>query len=176
MSKILIALPLLLIGGLSALLYWGLSQDPNQRATPLLGKTAPVEQFIPLNADEKSLAEISAENDLYVLNFFASWCPPCRIEHPQLMQLAQEHKIQLVGIAYKDTPKATRAFLQQYGNPYVATYSDPKGIGAIDYGLVGVPETFIVKQGKIIYHFAGPITESILHAFILPEINKGITE
>jgi DsbE subfamily thiol:disulfide oxidoreductase len=104
----------------------------------------------------------------YMVNFFASWCIPCRAEHDSLMQLAAA-KIAIVGIAYKDKPETVRAFLTKNGNPFTLIAADNKGHTAIDWGMTGVPETFIIdKDGFIRFHQTGPLTEAIVTQHILP--------
>ena len=112
---------------------------------------------------------------LTLVNVFASWCGPCRLEHPQLEALAGDGRIRLVGINYKDQPANALRFLGDMGNPYAAIGVDEKGRAAIDWGVYGVPETFVVgPDGIIRYKFIGPITEEALTRVVRPEIDKAL--
>ena len=112
-----------------------------------------------------------------VVNVFASWCPPCREEHPQLLMLAKDKRIRLVGLNYKDTPANARAFLARYGNPYEAVGVDPAGRAAIDWGVYGAPETFVIgRDGTIRTKFVGPILPETLRTVLLPEIDKALAK
>ena len=112
---------------------------------------------------------------LTLVNVFASWCGPCRLEHPQLEALAGDSRIRLVGINYKDQPANALRFLGDMGNPYAAIGVDEKGRAAIDWGVYGVPETFVVgPDGTILHKFIGPITEEALTRVVRPEIDKAL--
>ena len=110
-----------------------------------------------------------------LVNVWASWCVPCHDEVPFLEQLSQDKRIQLVGINYKDAPDNARRFLNRYGNPFVATGQDEAGRASIDWGVYGVPETFLVgRDGKIAYKLVGPITADNLARTLKPEIEKAV--
>ena len=110
-----------------------------------------------------------------LVNVWASWCVPCHDEVPLLAELAKDSRIQLVGINYKDQPDNARRFLNRYGNPFVATGVDPNGRTAIDWGVYGVPETFVVdRSGKIAYKLVGPITAQNLDVALKPAIEKAL--
>ncbi|MBY0610640.1 MAG: DsbE family thiol:disulfide interchange protein [Beijerinckiaceae bacterium] len=110
-----------------------------------------------------------------VVNFFASWCPPCREEHPQLLDLAKDERIRLYGVNYKDEPDNARRFLAGFGNPFAAIGADRSGTVAIDWGFYGAPETFIVKgDGTIVYKQIGAITPQILDKIIRPKIEAAL--
>jgi cytochrome c biogenesis protein CcmG/thiol:disulfide interchange protein DsbE len=114
-----------------------------------------------------------ASGRVSVVNVFASWCAPCRDEHPVLTKLAQDPRIRLVGINYKDDAENARRFLGRLGNPYAAVGVDPKGRAAIDWGVYGVPETFVVAgDGTIRYKFVGPLTDEAVTNVLGPEIDK----
>jgi cytochrome c biogenesis protein CcmG/thiol:disulfide interchange protein DsbE len=112
-----------------------------------------------------------------LVNVWASWCVPCHDEIPFLAQLAKDKRIQLVGINYKDSADNARRFLNRYGNPFVAAGADAKGRTSIDWGVYGVPETFLVgRDGRILYKLVGPITADNLASVLEPEITKAIAK
>lgn len=151
----------------------------NREAIPsaLVGKPAPEFSLPPL---EGAGVPALARADLVgakptVVNVFASWCAPCRLEHPQLEQLAKDDRIRVVGINYKDTPANARRFLDEMGNPFAAIGIDERGRAAIDWGVYGVPETFVVgADGTILYKFIGPISPDALERTLMPEIEKAL--
>lgn len=172
MNRFLIALPLLLIFGLSIILYIGLQKNPANIDTGIVGKALPPITLKDQKGRPIDLTDYAQTHEIFFINFFASWCPPCKIEHPQLMRLADQKKIPILGIAYKDEIPQTNEFLFDYGSPYQKLAHDPKGRAAIDFGLVGVPETYLIKKGQIIFHFAGPITPSLYETLLLEELKK----
>lgn len=141
--------------------FWALRQDPEYRPDALVGQALPSRSLPVLSGsdaltDTRDLATVG-EGQPVIINLFASWCAPCRLEHPQLMQMkAQGHRI--VGIAYKDDPADTAAFLQELGNPFDVVLVDAEGRAGLDLGLSGVPETFAVDaEGRIRAKVSGPI-------------------
>lgn len=153
------------------------SGDPSRIPSALIGKPAPQVDFEPLagvTANGKPIPGVAAKNlaggELTVVNFWASWCGPCVQEHPFLVQLAKRG-VKVVGINYKDPPPGGQRFLERLGNPYRAVGVDPNGRGAIEWGVYGMPETFIVNgEGKIVFKHVGPITADVLKSQILPAI------
>ncbi len=121
-------------------------------------------------------------NDIFkgkvtLVNVWASWCVPCHDEVPFLDELAKDSRIQLAGINYKDSPDNARRFLNRYGNPFVASGVDDRGRASIDWGVYGVPETFLVgRDGRIAYKLIGPITADNLAKVLLPEIEKALAD
>jgi len=110
-----------------------------------------------------------------LVNVFASWCAPCREEHPVLLALSQDKRFAMAGLNYKDQPENARRFLGDLGNPYQAIGVDPAGRTAIDWGVYGVPETFVIgKDGKIAYKHVGPLTPESAKALLLPQIEKAL--
>jgi cytochrome c biogenesis protein CcmG/thiol:disulfide interchange protein DsbE len=108
-----------------------------------------------------------------LVNFFASWCVPCRVEQPLRMRIAEEEHLPLYGIAYKDKPENTAAFLKQLGDPYRAVGLDREGRTGIDFGVYGVPETYVIdKTGRIRYRHVGPLTAEVLDQQLLPLVKK----
>jgi len=121
------------------------------------------------------LSSATFQGAVTLVNVWASWCVPCHDEVPFLEQLSQDKRIQLVGINYKDAPDNARRFLNRYGNPFVATGQDEAGRASIDWGVYGVPETFLVgRDGKIAYKLVGPITADNLARTLKPEIEKAV--
>lgn len=148
--------------------------DPDAIPSALVGKPAPEFALSPLaGVDTPGLETGDFAGEVTLVNIFASWCGPCRLEHPLLMELAKDQRIRLVGINYKDAPANARKFLEDLGNPYAAIGVDERGRTGIDFGVYGVPETFIVDgEGVIRYKFIGPISVEALDRVIRPEIDK----
>jgi len=182
--NILVLLPLILFIGLAALFYFGLSAgDPSRLPSALIGKQVPPTDLPPIeNVSENGkpvpgVNNATLEGKVSLVNVWASWCVPCRDEVPFLEQLATDKRIQLVGINYKDAPDNARRFLSRYGNPFVATGADAKGRTSIDWGVYGVPETFLVgRDGRILYKLVGPITAANLTRVLKPEIEKALAQ
>ena len=169
--RLLFVLPVLLFAGLA--LYFALAlrpdRDPGLVPSALVGKPVPPFDLPPLLPDRPGLAAKDLKGQVTVVNFFASWCIPCRAEQPVLMQLAKEAKATLYGIAYKDKPEASRAFLAESGDPFARIAVDAGGRTAIDFGLYGVPETYIVdRDGIIRYRQVGPLDPDTLTRTVLP--------
>jgi cytochrome c biogenesis protein CcmG/thiol:disulfide interchange protein DsbE len=180
--KILVALPLILFLALAALFLYRLgSGDPSRIPSALIGREAPRTDLPPvagLVQDGKPIPGIVAadfKGNVTLVNVWASWCVPCHDEVPQLEVLAKDKRIRLVGINYKDQPDNARRFIGRYGNPFVAVGADPNGRAAIEWGVYGVPETFVVgRDGRIAYKLVGPITESNLKSVMMPAIEKAL--
>lgn len=182
MRRLLVALPLVAFVALGVLFYQRLyAGDPSALPSALIGQEAPQFALPPLpglvRADGAPVpgftrADLSGDH-VTVVNVWASWCAPCRIEHPLLMRLAAMERVRLVGIAYKDAPENSLKFLADLGNPFAAVGVDPNGRAAIDWGVYGVPETFVIDRGgRIAYRHVGPISEGSLTEVLLPEIEK----
>jgi cytochrome c biogenesis protein CcmG, thiol:disulfide interchange protein DsbE len=155
--------------------------DPSRIPSALIGHPAPQTTLPPVAAlerDGKPIPGIDPESfkgAVTLLNVWASWCVPCHDEAPLLVQLAQNPQLRIVGINYKDEPENARRFLGRYGNPFAAAGADPNGRAAIEWGVYGVPETFIVgRDGRIAYKLVGPITPDNLETTIKPEIAKAL--
>ena len=173
--SLLAALPIAIFVILALLFGFGLRGDPSRIPSPLVGKPAP--EFALPALEGSGLPGISradlAQDGVTVVNIFASWCVPCRDEHPVLTKLAQTGKARLVGINYKDDPANARRFLEDLGNPYDAIGADSAGRAAVDWGVYGVPETFVVDGKGIIRHkHVGPLTDQSLAREILPAIEQ----
>lgn len=160
-SRLLFVLPLLAFAGLGAFLAIGLTRDPSQLPSALVGREPPQFTLPPLEGrDGRGLARADlGKGQPMLVNFWASWCVPCRIEHPILDRLAEEG-VTIQGINYKDEPAKARAFLEDMGDPYALVGSDRNGRVAIDWGVYGVPETYVLDgSGRILYRQVGPLQE-----------------
>lgn len=178
--KILVALPLILFLALAALFLYRLGAgDPSRIPSALIGREVPQTSLPPvagLMQDGKPLPGIDPadfKGKVTLVNVWSSWCVPCHDEVPQLEELAKDKRIRLVGINYKDQPDNARRFIGRHGNPFAAVGADPNGRAAIEWGVYGVPETFVVgHDGRIAYKLVGPITEDNLKSVLMPAIEK----
>ena len=168
--------PLAVFIGLATLFLIGLQGDPQKLPSALIGKPVPDFSLGALEGiDRPGLATADLSGAVTVVNVFASWCIPCHEEHPQLVELARDSRIRMAGINQKDQPENARRFLERNGNPYQRVGVDPNGRAAIEWGVYGVPETFIVgRDGRILYKHVGPITPQILTARIKPQIEAAL--
>jgi cytochrome c biogenesis protein CcmG, thiol:disulfide interchange protein DsbE len=180
---ILVLLPLIVFAGLAAIFYASLKSGRDSDFIPsaLVGKPAPDFDLPPLDgltADNQPMPGLKKADLLghvSLVNVFASWCGPCRQEHAELEALAKDTRFRLVGINYKDKPENARRFLDELGNPYAAIGVDARGRTGIDWGVYGVPETFVVgRDGVIRYKFIGPIDEDRLATELKPEIENAL--
>lgn len=168
-------LPLILVLGLFALFFVMMTDDsrnPGEIQSVLIGKPVPEFTLPGLGEGEPALktADLKTGEPILV-NFFASWCVPCRAEHDSLMALGEQHGVKIIGIAYKDTTDRALGFLDELGNPFVRTAADKDGRVAIDWGVSGVPETFVVSaDGRITYRHWGPIVGDGLEKQVLPAL------
>ncbi|MFY8093954.1 MAG: DsbE family thiol:disulfide interchange protein [Niveispirillum sp.] len=171
--RLLLLLPLtvfLILGGYFAL---GLTRDPSKLPSMLIDKPAPSFALPGLSEGEKGLSNADLLGKVQLVNVFASWCAPCRVEHPLLMRLAKEQGVTIHAINYKDKPDAAQAFLAQMGNPYTSIGADKDGRVAIDFGVYGVPETYVIdKQGRVRYRHVGPLMPFDVEETILPMIRE----
>ena len=178
--NLLVLLPLGVFIALAALFLFRLySGDPSRIPSALIGHPAPPTNLPPVEGlvrDGKPLPGVTNSTfagTVTLVNVWASWCVPCADEVPFLGQLSKDKRIQLVGINYKDAPDNARRFLNRYGNPFVATGADGNGRASIDWGVYGVPETFIVgRDGRIAFKLVGPIDANNLAKTLEPEIAK----
>jgi cytochrome c biogenesis protein CcmG, thiol:disulfide interchange protein DsbE len=166
--KLKLALPLLLFVIVMGFLAKGLFLDPREVPSPLIGKPAPAFTAPVLGESGKEFSAKEMLGKVWLLNVWASWCAACREEHPLLLEM-RDHDIPLYGLAYKDTDAEASAVLKEMGNPYLMTATDADGKIGIDYGVYGVPETYVIdKLGVIRYKQIGPITPAALREKILP--------
>lgn len=176
--KLLVLLPLLVFLALAGLFLAQLlsGRDISTVPSALIGRMAPQTELPPLDGISlPGLDSSSFAGKVTLVNVFASWCAPCRDEHPVLMAIAQDKRFDLVGLNYKDKPENARRFLGDLGNPYRAVGVDTAGRTAIDWGVYGVPETFVIgRDGKVAFKHVGPITPESAQKVLLPEIEKAL--
>ena len=178
----LMALPLIAFAGLAALFWLRLgSGDPSRIPSALIGHPAPQTSLPPLTGLLSDGTQVPGldpaifKGKVSVVNVWASWCVPCHDEAPLLSGLAKDQRLQLVGINYKDAPDNARRFLGRYGNPFGAVGVDANGRAAIEWGVYGVPETFVVgREGTIVYKLVGPITPDNIDSVLKAEIDKAL--
>ena len=182
--RLLVLLPLAVFIGLAALFLLRLGAgDASRIPSALIGKPAPATNLPPIAGLESNgkpvpgVTNATFDGKVTLVNVWASWCVPCHDEVPFLQKLSQDTRVQLVGINYKDEEGNARRFLGRYGNPYAATGVDPKGRAGIDWGVYGVPETFVVgRDGRIAYKLVGPIGAENLTRVLEPEIGKALAQ
>ena len=171
MWRYLIPLGLFIV--LVAFLAVGLRLDPREVPSPLIDKPAPAFSLPDLNRPEQKVSPADLKGKVWLLNVWASWCVSCRAEHPVLNALAETGEVILVGLNYKDVKADARQWLQQRGDPYVASAFDADGRVGIDWGVYGVPETFVIdKRGRIRYKHTGPINREVVKDIILPLVRE----
>ena len=180
--RIAVILPLVAFISLALLFLFRLfAGDPSTLPSALIGRAAPNTDLPPVaglvrdGQPVPGLRPTDFMGNVTVLNVWASWCVPCHEEAPLLLKLADDKRIRVAGINYKDQPDNARRFLGRYGNPFAASGADPGGRAAIEWGVYGVPETFVVgRDGKIAYKLVGPISEDNLQKVLLPAIEKAL--
>jgi cytochrome c biogenesis protein CcmG/thiol:disulfide interchange protein DsbE len=171
MKKTLIPLGLFII--LVIFLAIGLTRDPHEIPSPLIGKPAPLFMAPLLQTPDQQFSAKDMLGKVWLLNTWASWCVACRQEHPILMEFAKTHTLPIVGLDYKDQNTEGMKWLARYGNPYDFAVTDQVGRIGIDYGVYGVPESFLIdKAGVIRYKQIGPVTDEALRDKILPLIRE----
>ncbi len=162
-------LPLVIFLVLAAFLFVGLNLDPREVPSPLVGKPAPAFTLPQLHDPKKQFSPAEMKGKVWLLNVWASWCVSCREEHPVLMALSQQNIVPIYGLDYKDKKEEGEQWLSRGGDPYTLSVMDADGRIGIDYGVYGVPETYVIdKQGVIRYKQIGPVTPQNLSEKILP--------
>ena len=165
-------LPIAVFTAIAVLLYLGLFRDPTLVPSPLVGKPAPEFALGPVEGREHGLSSQDLHGEVSLVNVFASWCVACRDEHPLLLALEREGVLPIYGLNYKDTPDAAAAWLDALGDPYTKIGADLDGRVGLDWGVYGVPETFVVdRNGRIAYKHIGPITPRVLDEILLPLVH-----
>ena len=180
-GRFLALVPLALFVALAVLFYARLgASDPSEVPSALIGKPVPdfrLEGVAGLTRDGAPVPGLSTGDlakGVFVVNVFASWCAPCRAEHPLLSNLTKDRRIRLYGLNYKDADDQALRFLNGLGNPYVAIGADRNGRVGIDWGVYGVPETFVVADGRIAAKLVGPLTPDRISAELTPAIGKAL--
>jgi len=168
-------LPLVVVLVIGGFLFAGLSRDPSIIPSPLIDKPAPVfnaSQLVEADGALDTFDSNSMLGSVWVLNVWASWCGPCIAEHPQLVALAAERDVPVVGLNYKDDPIDARAWLVRHGDPFDAVISDVAGDVGLDFGVYGVPETFVIDaDGRVRYKHVGPLDRQGLDELLLPAVD-----
>jgi cytochrome c biogenesis protein CcmG/thiol:disulfide interchange protein DsbE len=175
--RIFAFIPLVVVLALGVVFWLNMGHNPAELPSVLVGKPVPTFTLAPLpgHKDGWSDADLRTGSSK-IVNVFASWCVPCRIEHPLLMRM-KEQAIPIYGINYKDPPDKAQAFLTQLGDPYLKIGADRDGRVGIDWGVYGVPETFVVDaEGRIVLRYPGPLTPEILEERILPAMRGTAAE
>lgn len=173
MKKAWVLIPLAVFVAMLVFLGVGLKLDPREVPSPLIDKPVPTFSLQTLDEPSRLLSSADMRGQVWLLNVWASWCGGCREEHSTLVEFAQTRAVPIVGLNYKDQPDDARRWLGRLGNPYVASVSDLDGRTGIEFGVYGVPETFVIdKAGFIRHKQIGPITPDILRDTILPLVKK----
>jgi cytochrome c biogenesis protein CcmG/thiol:disulfide interchange protein DsbE len=178
----LVALPLIAFAGLAGLFWFRLGAgDPARIPSALIGRPAPQTKLPPLDGLATAGTQVPGldpaefKGQVSIVNVWASWCVPCHDEAPLLLQLAQDKRIRMIGLNYKDSPDNARRFLGRYGNPFSAVGVDANGRASIEWGVYGVPETFVIgRDGAIAYKLIGPITPDNINGVLKAEIEKAL--
>lgn len=174
--RLAVLLPLFGFLALAALLFVRLgSGDPSILPSALIDKPVPAFMLPPLRSGEDGLASADLARGVHLVNIWGSWCGPCRQEHPLLMRLARDKRFTLVGINWKDVPENATRFLGVLGDPFSRIGADLKGATAIDWGVYGAPETFLVKDGIILRKYVGALTEGSVAKDLMPAVERALT-
>ena len=166
-------IPLILFALMVGLLGYGLNLDPKKVPSPLIDKSAPTFSLAMLDDPSRQLSTADMLGQVWVLNVWASWCVSCRAEHAVISELARKDLVTVVGLNYKDEPDDAERWLQQFGNPYATSVIDRDGRVGLDWGVYGVPETFVIgADGLIKYKHIGPVTMESLNNKIMPVLRE----
>ncbi|MGZ3240596.1 MAG: DsbE family thiol:disulfide interchange protein [Burkholderiaceae bacterium] len=166
-------LPLIVFVVLSVFLFIGLHLNPREIPSPLIGKPAPAFQLTQLQDPAKMISKNDMLGQVWLLNVWASWCVSCREEHPILVEFSKRGVVPIIGLNYKDARQDGTEWLSKFGNPYQLSAFDNTGRVGIDFGVYGVPETFVIdKQGVIRYKQIGPVTPEVIESKFIPLIKK----
>jgi cytochrome c biogenesis protein CcmG/thiol:disulfide interchange protein DsbE len=180
--RLIVLLPLILFLALAGLFLFRLGAgDPSKLPSALIGRPVPdtplpaVQGLLRDGKPVPGIGSADFKGAVSLVNVWASWCVPCHDEAPLLMQLATDRRFRIVGINYKDQPENARRFIGRYGNPFNAVGADVSGRASIDWGVYGVPETFVIgRDGRIAYKLVGPISESNIESTLKPELEKAL--
>jgi cytochrome c biogenesis protein CcmG, thiol:disulfide interchange protein DsbE len=167
-------LPVAAFVALIVLFAFGLNpkRDIHALPSPLIGKPAPEFALTDVLDASRSVSNATLKGQVYVLNVWASWCLPCRQEHQALLEISRQHVVPIIGLDYMDEREKAKQWLEQLGNPYSAVAFDTDGRTAIDWGVYGAPETYLVDaRGRVIFKFISPVTQEVWEKEFLPRIN-----
>jgi len=169
MAKPLMFLPLIVVAGFVGASFWAMNrQDPNAMPSTFVGKAAPPVEIQPLGEADLFADADLRDGKIKLVNFWASWCAPCRVEHPNLKKLSEDG-IEIYGVNWKDKPDQALSFLAEMGDPFTRIGQDPANKMGIDWGVAGVPETFIVDgAGTVLARIAGPLTDRVIAEQVEP--------
>ena len=171
--RLVVLIPLAAFLGLILALAWGLTRNPSTIPSALIGKPVPQFTLPPVKGRTLGLSSDDLRGEVSLVNVFASWCVACREEHPVFMQMKAENLVPIHGLNYKDQPDNAARWLNTMGDPYTRTGADIDGRVAIDWGVYGVPETFVItKDGHIAYKHIGAVTPKVLEETLLPLIRR----
>lgn len=172
-SRLVLLLPLAVFGLLAAAFYWGLWNNDERLPSTLIGKQVPEFALPPIEGRQDGLSSADLQGQVSLVNVWASWCVPCRTENPLLVELAEAGTVPIYGINYKDDPEEALAFLEELGDPFTRIGADRSGRVAIDWGVYGLPETFVIDaEGRIAYKHVGPFDRRVLENDILPVVRR----
>jgi len=172
MKTLRLLIPIAIFIGIGWFLFKGLERDPRQVPSPLIGKPAPAFSLPQLGQSAQWSPE-AMRGQVWLLNVWGSWCAACVIEHPLLNELVEAKAVPIVGLAWKDPPDNSIAWLRKYGNPYAGSVSDSDGRAAIDWGVYGAPETFVIdKAGIVRDKHVGPLTPEIIDRRLAPLVAR----
>ncbi len=171
--RLVYTVPLVGFAGIAATFAWGLTRNPQELPSALIGKPVPTFNLPPVQGRKLGLSSADLKGEVSLVNVFASWCVACRAEHPLFMQLSVAKVVSINGLNYKDAPQDAADWLDTLGDPYTRTGADRDGRVAIDWGVTGVPETFVVDAaGRVAYKHIGPVTQQALDETIRPLIER----
>ena len=165
--------PIVVFAALALMLAWALNRDPRAIPSALIGQPVPQFALPPVKGRTLGLSSADLKGEISLVNVFASWCVECRAEHPLLLRMKTDAIVPIHGLNYKDSPDDAARWLNSFGDPYTRTGADLNGRVAIDLGVYGVPETFVItKDGHIAYKRIGPLDPEVLQGTILPLIRR----
>ena len=172
-GRLIAMIPIAIAALLGAAFYWGLWNKDDRLPSTLIGRSVPEFALPPIEGRENGLSTEDLHGEVSIVNVWASWCVPCRVEMPLLVELAGTGTVPIHGINYKDAPDAALAFLAELGDPYTRIGADRQGRVSIDWGVYGLPETFVVDAtGRIAYKHVGPFSRRSLEEDILPVVRR----
>ena len=172
-GRLLAFLPVAMFALLGAAFYWGLWYNDDVRPSPLIGKPIPDFALPPIEGRQDGLSSADLRGQVSLVNVWASWCVPCRTENPLMVELAETGTVPIYGINYKDEPREALTFLEELGDPFTRIGADRSGRAIIDWGVYGLPETFVIDaEGRIAYKYVGPFDRRVLEEDILPVVRR----